>query len=261
MPASTKRSNRKTSARGPHPPAAKPLINDERRLDILGICLVIVGFLTLICLSLGQPATLPGLWALILRQLFGIGAWIIPAVIAAPGVYMVLRHYRSALTVPGADRILGMTFLFFGGLTLVHLLTVPQKENIVVTPFSGGLVGGGLLYILLNLVDYAGTVLVLAAWLLIAVMLTFRVSIPELADRLGTVLGPIGEFLRRKWAAFLARRRVRAAAAPARQPAFAQTPASALNAPAPAETRGQPNPNWNRPRQLRRPRRREAPSR
>jgi S-DNA-T family DNA segregation ATPase FtsK/SpoIIIE len=210
VPNPSKRSEiRKRTRSGPV--AKAPIVSDESRLDILGVALVLSGVLTLICLLAGGPATIFGLWAMLLRQIFGIGAWILPLAIAVPGVYLVLRRFRSALPVPAPDRIAGAILLFLGLLMLVHLLTFPPRDNIVVTPLSGGLVGGGLVYVLVQLLDYAGAVLVIAAWLIVAVVLTFHVSVPEIVELVSAVLAPIAGFIRKKWTAFRARRLERTA--------------------------------------------------
>jgi S-DNA-T family DNA segregation ATPase FtsK/SpoIIIE len=205
VPNSSKRSEIRRRTRST--PAAKtPIVSDESRLDILGVALVLLGVFTLISLLAGGPATIPGLWAMLLRQLFGIGAWVLPAAIAVPGVYLVLRRFRSALPVPAPDRTAGAVLLFLGLLLLAQLLTFPPRDDIVVTPLSGGLVGGALLYALVQLLDYAGAALVIAALLIVAVVLTFHVSIPEIVEKLAAALAPAGEFLRRKWADGRARR-------------------------------------------------------
>ena len=204
MPNPPKKTVRKRTARMTPAPST-PLITGERRLDIFGAALVLLAVLTFLCLLAAEPETLPGLWAMILRQLFGIGAWIIPVILAVLGTYLMLRRMRNALPVPEPDRIAGMALLYLGLLTLAHLLTFPPRENIVITDWSGGLVGGFLLYILVQMLDYAGAALVIAAWLLVAIVLTFHISIPEILAKISDALAPLGRILRGKWTAFRAR--------------------------------------------------------
>jgi S-DNA-T family DNA segregation ATPase FtsK/SpoIIIE len=197
LPSQTKRTSRKTTRSGAA--SAAPLVSPENRLDILGILLIGASLLTVLFFFVAEPETLPGAWILLLRRSFGVGAYLVPAGIAVPGVYLVLRRFRSALPVPSPDRIAGIILLFLGLLMAAHLLTGPTRATIFATAANGG--GGGyvgalLLHVFLSLIDYVGTALVLAAWILVGVLLTFRVSIPELLHFIAPPLVRLGYFLR-----------------------------------------------------------------
>jgi S-DNA-T family DNA segregation ATPase FtsK/SpoIIIE len=223
-------------------PAVKPLLSDDRRLDILGVGLVLAGFLSLYSLLAGGSGSLPGGWSLLLRRLFGVGAFLIPFLIVLPGVYLILRRYRSSLPVPGPDRLAGMGLLFVGLLMLAHLLTYPTPDTIFKTAwngYGGGYLGAGLLHVLLRLLDYAGTALALSAWLLVGILLAFRISIPELFRFLAPAFRRVGVFCRNIWNAFrsLIRPRPKTAAPAPRVP-----PMEAVNARIPNTTAGPGSP-------------------
>jgi S-DNA-T family DNA segregation ATPase FtsK/SpoIIIE len=203
VPSPTKRTAIKKTVR-----STAPLVSPENRLDILGVCLVGAALLTLLFFFTTEKESLPGLWVTLLRQLFGVGAYLIPLIIAVPGVYLVLRRFRSALPVPAPDRIAGIVLLYLGGLMLAHLLTGPTRDTIFQTAAEGaggGYVGALLLHLSLSLIDYIGTLFALAAWLLVGILLTFRISIPELFQFLSPAFRRIGAFLRDRWTAFRAR--------------------------------------------------------
>ncbi len=205
-------------------PASAPLVSPENRLDILGVCLVGLALLTIIFFFVSEPETIPALWVLLLRRLFGIGAFVLPLIIAVPGVYLILRRFRSALPVPAPDRIAGIVLLFLGLLMLAHLLTYPTRDTIFQTAWDGnggGYTGALLLHVFLSLIDYIGTVLALAAWLLVGILLTFRISIPEIFHFLAPLFQRMGNFLRDKWNALLLRLRSRPKPA---APAFRSSP-------------------------------------
>jgi S-DNA-T family DNA segregation ATPase FtsK/SpoIIIE len=207
VPTQTKRASGKKTNRTVFPSSA-PLVPPENRLDILGVCLVGMALLTLLFFFTSEKESLPGLWIQLLRQLFGIGAYLIPLIIAVPGVYLVLRRFRSALPVPAPDRIAGILLLFLGGLMLAHLLTRPTRETIFQTAAQGaggGYIGALLLHIALSLIDYVGTIFALAAWLLFGVLLAFRISIPEIFQFLSPAFRRIGNFLGGRWAAIRSR--------------------------------------------------------
>ncbi|MGB7538638.1 MAG: DNA translocase FtsK 4TM domain-containing protein [Anaerolineales bacterium] len=237
MPSSPKRNAGRKTVRTVTTSSA-PLVSPENRLDILGVCLVGLALLTLLFFFTTEKESLPGLWVTLLRQLFGVGAYLVPLIIAVPGVYLILRRFRSALPVPAPDRIAGIVLLYLGGLMLAHLLTGPTRDTIFQTAAEGaggGFVGALLLHLSLSLIDYVGTVFALAAWLLVGVLLTFRISIPELFQFLSPAFRRIGAFLRGRWADF--RARIPSRARP-NAPAFAappmRLPAEPIHGPAPA---------------------------
>ncbi|MBN1438472.1 MAG: DNA translocase FtsK 4TM domain-containing protein [Anaerolineales bacterium] len=211
MPTQTKRPVGKKTTRTPAP-SSEPLVPPDSRLDILGVGLAGLGLLTLIFFFAAEPETLPAAWVLLLRRLFGLGAFLAPLIFAVPGVYLILRRFRAMLPVPAPDRIAGIAVLFLGSLMLAHLLTYPTRDTIFLTARDGnggGYTGALLLHVFLSLIDYAGTVLVLAAWLLVGILLAFRVSIPELIRLLWPVCQRLGNFLRARWQAARLRLRSR----------------------------------------------------
>ena len=218
MPTPTKRPARKTTRSAPLRSA--PLVPPEHRLDILGICLIGLAVLTILFFFIAQPATLPGAWVLLLRRLFGVGAYLAPLLLGVPGVYLVLRRYRSALPALPPDRLAGIAVLFLGGLMVAHLLTDPTPDTIFVTAWNGnggGYLGALPLHVLLSLLDYAGTALVLLAWMLIGVLLSFRISIPQLFRALAPAAQKIFRWLAQKYSAL--RTRLAARKQPAVEPA------------------------------------------
>ncbi|MBN2086146.1 MAG: DNA translocase FtsK 4TM domain-containing protein [Anaerolineales bacterium] len=241
MPSSPKRNTGRKAVRNVSA-ASAPLVSPENRLDILGVCLVGSALLTLLFFFTTDKESLPGLWVQLLRQLFGAGAYLVPVIIAAPGVYLVLRRFRAALPVPAPDRIAGIVLLFLGSLMLAHLLTYPTRDTIFKTAAEGsggGYIGALLLHLCLSLIDYAGTVFALAAWILVSILLAFRISIPELFHFLSPAFRRIGAFLRERWAAFGSRMQARAEpAAPACSPPPARIPPDPLPVPRPAAEAG-----------------------
>jgi S-DNA-T family DNA segregation ATPase FtsK/SpoIIIE len=223
-----KKSTRSASSR------STPLVPPENRPDILGICLIGLAVLTVLFFFVAQPDSLPGLWVLLLRRAFGVGAYVAPLLLAVPGVYLVLRRFRSALPALSTDRIAGFGLLFLGGLMVAHLLTYPTPETIFVTASNGeggGYFGALPLHLLLLTLDYAGTTLALLAWILIGVLLTFRISIPQLFGTLAPHTRRIFQWLGDKTSRLFARLRAlgktRAAQqlGPASQPSLGAAPA------------------------------------
>jgi S-DNA-T family DNA segregation ATPase FtsK/SpoIIIE len=241
----TKRTAGKKSVRSVSSPSA-PLVSPDNRLDILGVCLIGVALLTVLFFFASGAESIPGLWTALLRRLFGVGAYLVPLIIATPGVYLILRRFRSALPVPSPDRIAGMVLLFLGGLMAAHLLTYPTRETIFQTAAQGaggGYVGALLLHLSLSLIDYAGTVVALAAWLLVGILLAFRISLPEVIHFLSPFFRRIGSWLQRRgmairsWMQSSARRSVPAPRASAMRMDLSSRIKAAADAPAVSPTR------------------------
>ncbi|MFN2298454.1 MAG: hypothetical protein ACK2UB_06380, partial [Anaerolineales bacterium] len=115
-----------------------PAVSSDQRLDILGVLLIGLALLTAVFLFKAEGESLPYLWILLLRRLFGVGAYAMPLVIAAPGMYMILRRFRASLPAPTPDRLAGIGLLFLGALVLAHLFTYPTRDTIFQTAWDGG---------------------------------------------------------------------------------------------------------------------------
>ena len=67
-------------------------ISPERRMDILGVILAIVGLVTLLSLFSANKSSLTGSWINILAQVFGWGDYILPVGLLVLGVWLVARN-------------------------------------------------------------------------------------------------------------------------------------------------------------------------
>jgi DNA segregation ATPase FtsK/SpoIIIE, S-DNA-T family len=148
--------------------------------------LLVLGVLTILAYLAPGAEPLPTLWRMLFFRAFGIGAWVVPLVFALCGSYLVLRHFRSALPWPTWDRWLGAGLLFLNIITVSHALLNPANRDEIFSfawrGAGGGYLGGLFLYFLLENVGAVGTDLVLLAWIVVAVMITFRVSLPEILN-------------------------------------------------------------------------------
>jgi DNA segregation ATPase FtsK/SpoIIIE, S-DNA-T family len=164
----------------------EPLIPPERKLDILGVGLVALGAITFLTYIAPGVDPLPKWWRMLFFSVLGIGAWIVPLAFAGVGSYLVLRHFRSTLPLPELDRGVGAVLLLLNVMTITHAILNPASlAEIYAYAWrgqGGGVIGGFLLSILLENLGTVGTDLVLFAWFVLAVMLTFRLSLPAVFE-------------------------------------------------------------------------------
>ena len=148
-------------------------ISPERKIDILGIALALVGLLTVFSLFSAEPLGLGGSWLGTLEAGFGWGMYILPVALSVIGIWLVARNvdYLQKLSV---ERITGFILLFF------NLLVVFQGLSGSVTGSAGGYAGKVLLQTLLNLLGGVGAFILVVAWLLISLTMSLDISIQEL---------------------------------------------------------------------------------
>ncbi len=159
---------------------ASPLkrISPERKMDILGIGLVLFGLLSLVSLITGGEGGLFGAISKLLQQIAGFGAFLLPIVFIVLGIWLVFRN-ENRLPVISGERLLGIVLLTFNIFTWMHWISGGGWE-LIKSGSGGGVLGAVFERILaLTLGDLGGFV-VLLAWSLIALALAFDISIPDL---------------------------------------------------------------------------------
>jgi S-DNA-T family DNA segregation ATPase FtsK/SpoIIIE len=180
----------------------------DRRLDILGFVLVALGGFALIGLLAATPGSLTYTLTFLIRQGFGWGAYVVPLVVAALGAWLILRQFRDSLPHPGTSRVLGAVLLYFNLLAVFHAVldafgTATFLEH-AAAGRGGGYAGAMLLVALLRLFDWPGTIFVLAAWFLVGLILTLRVSLTDILH----ILSRAGRWIAARISALRERRTV-----------------------------------------------------
>lgn len=168
-------------------------ISNERKLDILGIILALIGFLTILSLLSSQRGTVTGWWIQSISQVAGWGTFVLPLALLVLGIWLVLRNVEK-LPLLSAERITGIILLYLNILSWLHLFSDGGWET-AKAGIGGGYVGAFFEVILTSALGRAGAVVVIATWLLIALGLTLDLSIPDLFRKLQPGL----EKMRAKW--------------------------------------------------------------
>jgi S-DNA-T family DNA segregation ATPase FtsK/SpoIIIE len=157
----------------------------DRKLDLLGIGMVLVGLLTLLSLISSRNGWLFGGWLAIIGKSFGWGMYLLPVGLIALGLWLILRYFEK-LPQLAAGRLIGLLLFFLFLLGWLHLFNRPEDAfNLASQSRGGGYIGGALLAALQPNLGWWGAGITLAAGTLIALALSLDRSVPELFIWLG----------------------------------------------------------------------------
>lgn len=158
-------------------------ISLDRKLDMLGVFLAVVGFLTILAMLSQTNSSLTGGWVNLIARVFGLGMYVFPLALVIVGGWLVLRNFER---VPqfSAERILGLTLLYVNLLVWMHFLAADStgKEllDLADAGQGGGYTGAFILQALLAALGVIGALTVLAAWFVMALALTLDKTILDL---------------------------------------------------------------------------------
>ncbi|NLG97241.1 MAG: DNA translocase FtsK [Chloroflexi bacterium] len=153
-------------------------ISPERKLDILGVLLALVGLLTLLSLLSSQNGAFTGWWVQFINQIAGWGAIVLPVALIIMGVWLVLRNVER-LPMLSAERLTGVILLYLNVLAWMHLLG-GGGWLLAKMGEGGGYIGAAFEQLTVNALGVNGAFVTFAAWTLIAIALTLDVSVSEL---------------------------------------------------------------------------------
>lgn len=140
-----------------------------------------LGFLTILSLVSIEHGSLTSWWIGILYQIAGWGAIFLPIGFIAIGGWLILRDVERLREI-SSQRLVGIILLFINLLTWFHLFAGGGwgKANL---GQGGGYLGAFFERILVIGVGEAGALVALIAWLLIGMVFTVDLSIPELIQK------------------------------------------------------------------------------
>lgn len=168
----------------------------DRKLDILGVVMVLVGLLTILSLASSNNGTVTGWWIISISRIAGIGSFILPIVLIIVGVWFVLRNIER-LPMLSAERITGLTLLYLNILGWMHMFRVDPATSanaswdLADAGQGGGYLGAISERALVSTLGRPGAFVVLAAWALIAIALTLDISVSEIFQTIQKILANI----------------------------------------------------------------------
>ena len=154
----------------------------ERKLDALGILLSVIGALILFSLFTVNRSPVIGKLIGFLAQIFGWGLYLLPIALVVFGLWLVFRRIEK-LPPLTLERGVGSLLLFLWLLTALHASTVSLEFSLQAADdgFGGGHLGSFFHRNLWKLLGAGGGVVTLLAWFIIAVTMTFDISVRDLA--------------------------------------------------------------------------------
>jgi len=186
-PEAKRGSPRARKSGGGAPWQSRPVVNPfsgwnrlsiDRKLDILGVILALVGLLTLLSLLSSSNGLLTGWWVDFVNRLAGWGSFILPIGLTGVGIWLILRNVER-LPMLSAERLVGVILLYLNLLAWLHLAAgggLAAAE----AGLGGGYIGALFEGVLVGALGVAGAVVALFSWLLIAIALSLDISVNEL---------------------------------------------------------------------------------
>ncbi len=221
------------SPRSPRP--IRQGLSLDRKLDIVGVVLTLLGVLTLLSYLSSTNSSLTGWWVNGLAKLLGWGRFLFPFGMILGGLWLLLRNFERMPQL-AVERGAGLVLLFIALLASAHYLAVlwsgvPHME-VAESGRGGGYIGAVITGLLYTALGVGGSAIALAALLLIALALSLDVTVMEMAHWLSN------QYLRlQDWVAdWLEERRLRASSTDATS--SASSPPSLLSGIHPAGQAG-----------------------
>lgn len=153
-------------------------ISAQRRIDILGVILILIGVLTIMSLFTQNTGSIISWWIVSLKKVMGWGVYIFPLILVGTAVWMFLRNNEKVPTL-SFERLLGITLLFINLTAWFHLALeggYPEAQ----AGTGGGFVGAAAIIFLVRTLGKPGAIIALIAWLLISLIITLDFALLSL---------------------------------------------------------------------------------
>lgn len=172
-------------------------LSDERKLDVVGAIMAVVGVLTVLILFSAQRSVVTESLMSILSRTFGWGIYILPVGLIAMGIWLILRRIEK-LPPLTLERATGIIILFLWLLATMHfIIAAPEMaEQAAMDGAGGGYIGSVVERALFKYLGTGGAVVALLAWLLIAMTMTFDIEMQDLFKW----VSPLSTYLREMFA-------------------------------------------------------------
>jgi S-DNA-T family DNA segregation ATPase FtsK/SpoIIIE len=161
----------------------RPGISLDRKLDIVGISLALVGIITLLSFLSATNGSLTGIWVTNLGKLFGRGMYLFPIGLMLVGLWLLLRNFERIPQL-AIERIAGFILLYICILAGIHFVEMYATGQFAM-PLAqagggGGYIGALVSGMLETVLGIGGAAIALAALFLVAMALSFDITVMEM---------------------------------------------------------------------------------
>jgi len=165
----------------PAPPSWWETLSPERKLDVVGAVMAVVGLLTILILFSAQRSPLTASMMHASSQIFGWGIYILPVGLIVMGLWLILRRIEK-LPPLSLERATGIILFFFWLLAAMHaIIAVPElADQAAIDGVGGGYIGSFFEKILFNSLGAGGAWVALLAWLIITITMVFDINVEDL---------------------------------------------------------------------------------
>ncbi len=174
-------------------------LSAERRLDVVGIFMAVVGAVILLSLFTANRSAFIGGFIRILSQIFGWGLYLLPLALIVFGLWLFFRRIEKLppLTLECA---VGSLLLFLWLLTSMHaaIADIEHSKQAYMNGDGGGYLGNLFHVALATGFGSVGEFISLLAWLIIAVTMTFDLSVRDLAGIFAPIVARAKNLLTRR---------------------------------------------------------------
>jgi S-DNA-T family DNA segregation ATPase FtsK/SpoIIIE len=183
-----RKTGKKTSKKRSRQPI-QPRISPQRRKDILGIILTLIGVLTLVSLFTKSTGSITGWWVDKLSQVMGWGVFIFPFALIILGVWTLLRNVEKIPSL-SVELILGMILLFINLTGWFHLVIDGGYTEAKIGT-GGGYIGAAISTFFVRTLGKPGTFIALIAWMLISLIIMLDFAMLNVLKWLGSTTGKL----------------------------------------------------------------------
>jgi S-DNA-T family DNA segregation ATPase FtsK/SpoIIIE len=165
--------------------------------EVIGVVLLVLALLTGLSLLSLSRGTITEQWLNMLRSLVGWGMYLVPIVLAAMGIWL-LRRFAAEEIQERWEKPAGALVLFLILLTVFQLASPRDGMNYPVQPGGGGVLGWAISEMLISAVGKVGSIVVLAALLIVCLILISGLSLGEVAHRVRQQVDQLKEQARQR---------------------------------------------------------------
>jgi len=197
-------STRKNGRSGSAPSSSTDVMQWLLQREIWGLVLTAAGAVTVISLFSDSQGQLSRAWSLMLRQTFGLGAYVVAALLLGSGIVVLLWNMVQDRFEPRWQTIIGSELLFFAALGLLHVTSREPPLALAHAGKRGGYLGWAIYQLLVPIFGRPISIALLALAVVAAALLATGISWRAAISWLRRVASQAGLRLRtavaRRWA-------------------------------------------------------------